>query len=70
VPLFEFHCKKCGHVFEELLSVAERDRGDIKCPVCRSGKIAQGMSAFATGGSAAGSSGGGIGGGCGSGGFT
>ena len=69
MPLFEFSCKKCGHKFEELLSVSERDRGDIKCPACGSARVDQGFSAFATGSSGA-TTGGNAGGGCGPGGFT
>jgi len=68
VPIFEFTCKKCGHLFEELLSLAELEGGELKCPACRSKRIERGFSAFATG--AADSTGGFSGGGCGTGGFT
>jgi putative FmdB family regulatory protein len=75
MPIFEFHCKKCEHEFEELLTLAERENGRFVCPACGSKRIARGFSAFATGtaGPVSGGSfggGGGAGGGCGSGGFT
>jgi len=75
MPIFEFHCKKCGNEFEELLTLAEREDGRLVCPACGSKRIARGFSAFATGpaGPASGGSFGGgcgAGGGCGSGGFT
>ena len=70
MPLFEFNCRKCGHVFEELMSAAELDKGGLKCPACNSRRVERALSAFATG--SAGSDAGGFssGGGCGSGGFT
>jgi putative FmdB family regulatory protein len=68
MPLYEFTCKKCGHNFEELYSLAEVESGSINCPACKSKRVDKGFSAFATGSE---SSGGGLsGGGCGSGGFT
>lgn len=73
MPLFEFNCQKCGHSFEELLSLSEVDGGDLKCPACSSKRVVRGYSAFATvSASMSTGSGGsfGSGGGCGSGGFT
>ena len=71
MPLFEFSCQKCGHVFEELLSLGEVEAGQLKCPACNSKRVERGLSSFATG-VASGSSGpvGPVGGGCGQGGFT
>ena len=68
MPIFEFTCRKCGHNFEELLSLTELQSGELKCPACRSKRVEKGFSAFATG--ADGSAGGFSGGGCGTGGFT
>jgi putative FmdB family regulatory protein len=67
MPLFEFTCRKCGHVFEELVTLAEIEAGDLSCPACGSKRVERGLSTFATGGGDGGFSGGG---GCGSGGFT
>lgn len=69
MPLFEFTCKKCGHSFEELVTLSELNDGKLKCPACHSKRIERGFSAFATGGGTGGGLAGG-GGGCGSGGFT
>ncbi|MCP4290928.1 MAG: zinc ribbon domain-containing protein [bacterium] len=71
MPLFEFSCKKCGHNFEELMTLTEVNEGKAKCPACKSKRVERGFSSFAQG--ASGSAGGGFaggGGGCGSGGFT
>lgn len=68
MPLFEFTCKRCGKVFEELLSLAELEAGDLECPGCGSAEVTRDLSTFATSG---GDGGGGCrGGACGSGGFS
>jgi len=69
MPLFEFQCRKCGHQFEELLTTAEVESGQVKCPACRSKRVEREFSAFATGSGPAGASLT-VGGGCGPGGFT
>lgn len=69
MPLYEFTCRKCGHAFEELLSMADAAAGKVACPACKSKSVEKGFSSFATtGGDSGGSFGGG--GGCGRGGFT
>ncbi len=69
MPLFEFTCGKCGRVFEELLSLAELEAGEVACPACKSRDVHRGLSSFATSGGDSGG-GGGCGGGCGGGRFT
>ena len=71
MPLFEFTCAACGHVFEELLSASEAGEGKVPCPACGARKARKGFSSFATG-SSGGSAGSALpaGGGCGRGGFT
>ncbi len=70
MPLYEFTCKKCGHNFEELLTLNEVESGNMKCPACGSKRIERGFSSFATGGAGSAGGGGFSGGGCGGGGFT
>ena len=70
MPLFEFNCLKCGKVFEELLSLAELEMGDVACPACRSPEVSRGLSAFAVNGGDGPSGGGCRGGARGSGGFS
>ncbi len=67
MPLYEFTCTKCGKVFEELLSLAELEAGDLECPACGAGEVTRDLSTFATSG---GDGGGCRGGGCGTGGFA
>ncbi len=70
MPLFEFSCCKCGHQFEELISLSELEDGGLKCPVCKSKRGEKGFSAFAMGPGATAGGSGASGGGCGPGGFT
>lgn len=70
MPLFEFTCAQCGKVFEELLSLAELEAGDVACPACRSPEVARSLSTFATAGGDGDAGGGCRGGACGAGGFT
>jgi putative FmdB family regulatory protein len=52
MPIFEYHCGKCGHDFEEL--VFNRDE-KVPCPKCRSRKVGKRMSSFSRGGRSGGS---------------
>ena len=65
MPMYEFVCRECGAEFEELLTHAELEAGEVACPECGSDKVERQLSSFASGGAAGG------GGGCGAGGgFT
>ena len=66
MPIYEFRCKSCGHVFEELL-IRSTDKDELECPKCGTPKIDQLMSSFACGKASHSPSSGG-GGGCGGGG--
>lgn len=35
MPIYEFRCVKCGHIFEKLFLNAE-DKVEIQCPRCKS----------------------------------
>ncbi|MBD3349709.1 MAG: zinc ribbon domain-containing protein [Candidatus Eisenbacteria bacterium] len=46
MPLYEYCCGKCGHEFEELESIADRDK-PRKCPECGSRSVSRKVSVFA-----------------------
>lgn len=66
MPIYEFHCDKCGRDSEIL--VRSSNWSGTKCPHCGSGKLDKKFSAFAAAGSGGVSgtceTGGGRGGGC------
>ena len=62
MPIHEFRCKSCGHVFEELL-IRSTDKDELECPKCGTSRVDQLMSSFACGTSSRAPSSGG-GGGC------
>lgn len=64
MPIYEFSCSKCGHMFEEILAFSDLENLALECPACKSTQVARGLSTFAT---ASGDAGGGS---CGSTGFT
>jgi len=37
MPIYEYRCGKCGHLFEELRSYRER-KAPAACPKCKTGK--------------------------------
>jgi len=66
MPLFDYECKHCGHIFEELTSASTPDE-EISCPDCGKQEAIRLLSAPSIGGSTAVASGTGS---CGPGGFT
>ena len=53
MPIFEFKCKKCSYVFEELVFTSNPDPADIVCPKCGEKNADKLMSAFSSAGTAA-----------------
>ncbi len=47
MPIYEYRCKSCGHVFEELILRAA-DVTDLKCQSCGSTEVERVTSSFAT----------------------
>ena len=47
MPVYEFKCTKCDHVFEVMGGYAERERTQT-CPECGSTDVKQAISLFST----------------------
>jgi len=47
MPIHEFKCKSCGHVFE-YLCIKSTDQDDVSCPVCKHRKAELLLSAFSS----------------------
>lgn len=40
MPLYSYQCKKCGHVFEKLLSISRKDEPkSCPCPNCQEASV-------------------------------
>ncbi len=46
MPHYEYLCKACNKKFSLVLTVAEHDKGKIKCPKCHSSNVEQQWAAF------------------------
>lgn len=47
MPLYEYRCRSCKKVFEEIVSPSD-DETQIACPICGEKKPERQVSAFAT----------------------
>jgi putative FmdB family regulatory protein len=45
MPIYEFQCKKCGHVFEQLIFASDKTEA-IVCPSCGANDPCKLMSSF------------------------
>jgi len=42
MPIYDYHCKKCGHTFEVTMNIMEHERHpQQKCPKCKSREVEQ-----------------------------
>ncbi len=48
MPSYEFECLDCKKSFALVLSIREREKGDIKCPQCSSKKVRSLITPFQT----------------------
>ena len=46
MPRYEFYCGDCNKPFELIITLAEHEKGKIKCPKCGSTKVQQEAAAF------------------------
>jgi putative FmdB family regulatory protein len=69
MPIYEFKCKKCEHIFEELVFSSGAGSEDVICPVCGEKNADKLMSAFSSSGSSTSSFGSGSAPSCGASGF-
>jgi putative FmdB family regulatory protein len=56
MPIYEFQCKKCGHVFEQLCFPSDKSEA-ILCPCCGANDPCKLMSSFSCSSSAGDSTG-------------
>lgn len=51
MPIFEYRCRNCNHMFEELVFSSLTSDEDIICPKCGKNNAEKKMSAFSSAGS-------------------
>lgn len=56
MPVFDYECKNCNKVFEELVMSSSTPDSEIECPDCGAHQSVRRMSAPAIGGFSSGSS--------------
>ena len=39
MPIYEYECRNCGHVFSQVLTIEEHDRKKMVCPKCQSADV-------------------------------
>ena len=50
MPIYEFKCKKCGHIFDEFVFSSASTSENIVCPACGEKNVDKLMSAFSASG--------------------
>jgi putative FmdB family regulatory protein len=46
MPRYEFVCEKCHKPFELIMIIAEREKGQAKCPKCNNSKVVPQLAGF------------------------
>jgi putative FmdB family regulatory protein len=46
MPRYEFLCGTCQKPFELIMTISEREKGDVRCPTCKGTKVVPQLSAF------------------------
>ena len=46
MPRYEFYCEDCKKTFELILTLAEYEKGKVKCPTCGKEHVHQEVAAF------------------------
>jgi putative FmdB family regulatory protein len=43
---YEFMCEKCQKPFELTMTISEHEKGKVRCPTCKSARVASQLSGF------------------------
>jgi putative FmdB family regulatory protein len=46
MPTYVFRCVKCGHEFERVMTVTQREKARPSCPKCKGRKVQPVLSGF------------------------
>ena len=48
MPRYEFLCEKCQKPFELTMTISEHEKGNVRCPTCKSTRIVPQLGSFTT----------------------
>ena len=48
MPRYEFVCEKCKKPFELIMTISEREKGEVKCPKCKGSEVVPQLGTFMT----------------------
>ena len=48
MPRYEFLCEKCQKPFELTMTIAEHEKGTVRCPTCKSTRVMAQLGSFTT----------------------
>ena len=46
MPRYDFMCEKCNHTYELIMTMSEREKGEVQCPKCKSSKVLPQLGGF------------------------
>jgi putative FmdB family regulatory protein len=46
MPRYEFLCEKCQKLFELTMTISEHEKGNVRCPTCKSTRVVPQLSGF------------------------
>jgi putative FmdB family regulatory protein len=46
MPRYEFLCEKCQKPFELTMTIAEHEKGNVRCPTCKGTEVVPQLSGF------------------------
>jgi len=48
MPHYELLCEKCQKLFELTMTISEHEKGKVRCPTCKSTRVAAQFGSFTT----------------------
>ena len=48
MPHYEFFCEKCQKPFELTMTISEHEKGNVRCPTCKSTRVVPQLGSFTT----------------------
>ena len=48
MPRYEFLCQKCQKPFELTMTISEHEKGNVRCPTCKSTRVVPQLGSFTT----------------------